>query len=104
MAFEYVTWNWCRNFDPIGSTYSPGQGFTNDADLFQLPENIVLTGLRWRYKKEKNLPYAQDFDSYESMVAAAFTRDGMKRVLRMDSCGYEPKPGIWVPSGNWPTP
>lgn len=103
MAFEYVTWNWCRNFVSTG-VYTPGQSFTNDADLFQVPENIVLMGLRWRYKKEKNLPYAEDFSSYEEMVAAAFARDGMKQVLHMDSAGYEPKPGIWVPSGNWPHP
>ena len=103
MAFEYITWNWCRNITSSG-TVTAGQAFVNDTDQFQLPDNIVMMGLRWRYKKEKGLPYAEDFDTYESMVTTGLARSGTKPVLHMDSCGYEPKPGIWVPSGNWPTP
>lgn len=99
MAFEYVTNNWCLQ---DGTT--PASSFANNSDVILLPENIVLMGLRWRFKKEKNLPYAEDFDTYEGMVADAGAREGVKPVLHLDGHGFTPQPGIYVPSGNWPVP
>lgn len=97
-AFEYVSYNWILGAD--GTTYK--QFFTLDTDTVLLPDFIVLQGLRWAWKREKGLDYAEDFRTYELMVKDALGRDGGKPVIRMDEDGWNgPKPGIWVPSGSW---
>jgi len=96
--FEYVSKNWLT--DSTGVTYR--QYFANDADITLLPEELLLTGLRWRWKKEKGLDYAEDFRTYEHQVKDALGRDGGKPILYMDeSKSTAPTPGIFVPSGSW---
>lgn len=98
-AFEYSSANWIT--DSTGATYR--QYFAADGDLTLLPETILLMGLRWRYKKDKGLEYAEDFRTYESMVQDALGRDGAKQDLHMDSESHSgPRPGIYVPEGSWP--
>lgn len=100
-AFEYVSANWILGAD--GVTYK--QYFTMDTDEILLPESLVLMGLRWRWKKEKGFEYAEDFRTYEMQVKDALGRDGGKKVLNMDRANWNgPKPGIWVPDGNWTVP
>lgn len=95
-AFEYVSQNWILN----GSTYK--QFFTADDDTVLLPDVELLQGLRWKWRKEKGLDYAEDFRAYEMMLKDAAGRDGGRPQLRMDDSGWNgPKPGIWVPSGSW---
>lgn len=97
-AFEYITKNWILGAD--GTTYK--QYFTLDTDTILLPEDVVLMGLRWRWKKEKGLDYAEDFRTYELQVKQYAGRDGGKSVVYMDGPSWQgPRPGVWVPDGNW---
>lgn len=99
--FEYVSQNWITSAD--GVTYK--QYFTADTDIVILPETLVLMGLRWRWKREKGLDYAEDFRTYEAQVTDACGRDGGKPVLYMDQTGMRgPQPGIFVPTGSWNVP
>ena len=93
-AFEYVTWNWINR--------NSKQYFTSDSDEIDLPEPIVQMGLRWRWKKEKGFEYAEDFDTYEKMVADALSREGMNRVLFQDRTERRSSPRIVVNQGDWP--
>ena len=97
-AFEYISYNWIT--DLAGA--NDAQYFTVDTDLTLLPENILMMGLRWRWKKEKGLEYSEDFIAYERLVKDALTRDGMNRTLNMGYRGYTPGPRIIVNDGNWP--
>ena len=97
-AFEYVSKNWILN----GATYK--QYFTADADTVLLPEDLVMMGLRWRWKKEKGLDYAEDFRTYEMQVTKALSQDGLKRNLNMGEYSTGPSPGIIVPMGTWAVP
>lgn len=92
-AFEYVTWNWINRNEK--------QYFTNDSDIIDLPEPVIQMGLRWRWKKEKGFEYAEDFRTYENMVADALGREGMKKVLFQDRTERERRPRILVNQGNW---
>lgn len=96
--FEYASKNWILGTD--GTTYK--EFFTLDTDTILLPENLVLMGLRWRWKKEKGFDYAEDFRTYEAQVKDALGRDGGKPPLCMDTdMQYGPQPGVFVPVGNW---
>lgn len=92
-AFEYVTSNWIRN--------NTSQYFVADTDTYSLPGELVLLGLRWRWKKEKGLEYAEDFRTYEKQVEDALSRNGLHRVLYQDRCERGISPHIVVNSGNW---
>lgn len=99
--FEYITQNWILGAN--GTTYK--QYFTLDTDTLLLPETLLLQGLRWRWKKEKGFDYAEDMRTYEMQVKDALGRDGGKPVLHMDNDNWRgPRPGIWVPDGNWSLP
>lgn len=96
MAFEYKSGNWCSH----GSM--PQNFFSGDADTVVLPEELVLLGLRWRWKKEKKFAYAEDFNTYENQVADATARDRGARDLHMDEGLSDFRPGVVVPAGSWP--
>ena len=95
-AFEYVTWNWI--------TQNSKQYFTADSDTIDLPEPIVQMGLRWRWKKEKGFEYAEDFRTYEKLVADALSRQGLQKVLYQDRHERTSSPRIIVNQGFWPLP
>ena len=84
-----------------GTTYK--QYFTLDTDTTLLPEDLVIQGLRWRWKKEKGLDYAEDFRTYEMQVKDAIGRDGGKPTLHLDG-SESGKPGVFVPAGSWLQP
>ena len=64
----------------------------------------MLVGLRWRWKKEKGLDYAEDFRTYEMQVEDAIGRDGGRKPVSMDLCTEKTGPAVFVPSGNWAIP
>lgn len=96
-AFEYVTWNAIT--DSTGVTQK--QYFTNDNDLMLLPEFLLESGLQWRWKKQKGMEYAEDFRTYEHLVANELSRNGLKRPLKMHQSQQTPEPKIHVPHGSW---
>jgi hypothetical protein len=57
--------------------------------------------LRWRWKKEHGLEYAEDFRTYEGEVANALGRDGGKPILYQDGTAPRAKPGVIVPEYSW---
>lgn len=98
-VFEYVSENWILQAN--GTTYL--KAFAADTDTILLPRIIVNADLRWRWKKEKGLSYAEDFNAAERLIVDALGRDGGKPVLYMDNVGDRGiLPGIFVPSGSWP--
>lgn len=98
-AFEYLSKNWILDEDTV--TYK--QYFDDDDDTVLLPEDLVLLGLRWRWKREKGLDYAEDFATYEAQVNSDLAKDGGKPVLSMSGeTSRSSRPGIWVPDMSLP--
>ena len=98
--FEYQSKHWI--LDTNKSTTK--EFFTADTDTFLLPDTLHLSGLRWRWMREKGLDYAELFNAYETQVKDAMGRDGGKKRLYMDGECRDIKPGIFVPNGNWTVP
>jgi hypothetical protein len=98
-AFEYVSYNWIIDSNGLGY----GQYFSNDTDYILLPNEIVLLGLRWRWKREKGLDYAEDFRTYEIQVNKALGGDGGKTTLNMGD-SERSGPMVFIPAGNWVQP
>lgn len=96
--FEYASQNWILAAD--GTTFL--QYFSADTDTILLPEDLVLIGLRWRWKKENGFNYAEDLRTYEMQIKDAIGHNAGKARLYADAEGWRgPRPGIFVPDGNW---
>jgi len=78
-SFEYVSKYWIT--DSAG--LNPSDSFNADTDLILLPEKIVKTGLRWRWKKEKGFDYDEDFQTYEKMIEKSLGSDGLTRNINL---------------------
>jgi hypothetical protein len=96
--FEYVSNCWLT--ETTGATYR--RNIAADDDVFLLDDEIILAGLEWRWLRKKGLSYAEEFASYEALVAAAIAADGTRRTLRLDCETNGFRPGVMVPSGGWP--
>lgn len=87
-------------YDTTGATAK--EWFTVDTDYCRLPARMLVQGIRWRYKKEKGLPYAEDKDSYEMACADWTSNTGQQTTVRMDGDCGDVGPMIIVPPGSWP--
>lgn len=94
-AFEYATNKWITSAD--GATLKTD--FTVDTDLVLFPEKLIKLGLRWRWKKEKGLEYAEDMRTYESALKYALGSNDLGKNLDMGQPSK--KIGFSVPQGSW---
>jgi len=100
LAFEY------RSLTPIYNATDAvyKEFFTKDADEFLLNPNLLLLGLRYKWKAEKGFSYAEDLSRFEIFANDLAGRSGSKPVLDAGSCTRtkDAKPGLVIPPGNWP--
>lgn len=98
-AFEYIS-SWIVRSS--GGTGRPA--FVSDSDTFLLDERLLLAGLRWKWKAEKGLDYAEEFHRYETMISNMAGVDGTKPRISMDGGCQTACPGIFISPGNWNLP
>lgn len=80
--FEYTTKNWLASSD---GTEQRSRA-TDDEDVPLLDDEIILSGLKWRWRQSKGLDFGQDFEKYEARVIDALARDGTKPRLSLSDC------------------
>lgn len=95
-TFQYQSKNWATNG---ATTYST---FTADAQTSLLDEDLLALGLKWRWKAEKGLDYAEDFATYERSVNDAMGRDITRSKLYLDNRKLNRMQFPWVQEGNFP--
>lgn len=79
-AFEYRSKMVVLDTDGVTVKQYPNA----DTDTFLVDDVLILAGLRWLWKKEKGLPYAEEFTRFEQMFNDQNARDGSRPVLKMD--------------------
>jgi len=94
--FEYRTRYLVKN-----SLGVPQQYFTADSDVPILPDHVLIAFLRWRWRMEKGLPYAEQMRTFEMLKATAITSGAAKRPISMSGGCKDARPGIVVPLGSW---
>lgn len=97
IAFEYV--RKYAVYDAEDAAYK--QFFTKDTDTCLLPDDVLIAGLRWRWKREKGLPYAEDKVRYEGIASDHALTDGTKRQLKLTGSDQYLPAGIVIPLNNW---
>lgn len=98
LAFEYRSEYFVK--DAVDSSLKAT--FTKDGDTFVLPERVGHAWLRWRWKAEKGLDYAEEFRLYENHLEALGKRDNGPQVAQMGRCEPKLEAGVVIPLGNWP--
>jgi len=96
--FQYQTKWWCQ---PNGSGSTLVANIQSDSDVLNFDQDLLLAGLEWRWLRKKGLSYAEEFASYEALVASAIRNDGSKPRLRMDGPSEQFRAGYVIPIGDW---
>lgn len=105
IAFEYNSTFYIQNNAVSGTDPAAyRQYWSKDTDTCLLNDALPLSYLRWAWKKEKGLEYAEDFAKYERIVATYCASDARPQVALLHGRTLELRPGIWVPAGNWMQP
>lgn len=102
IAFEYYSGYFANTI--VGGVSSTTLYMTLDNDTCTLGDRLPTAYLRWAWKKEKGLDYAEDFAAYERMVSTHSARDARPQKVSMSDCDNGLQPGIFVPYGSWNVP
>ena len=81
LVYEYYSANWCWTG---GVTTSPSNVFTSDTDTYMLPDDLMILGLKWRFKAAKGLDYTQEYATYTAQMQREIGRDTSARTVRLD--------------------
>lgn len=76
--------------------------YTADNDTSIFPDSLMLLGLEYYWLLEKGLDYAEQLAEFDLKAQQFAARDEVKPILSLDSDATDWRPGIFVPSGNWP--
>lgn len=94
--FEYQSKNWCQSASNVGQS-----AWALDTDTGLLDEQLMTSGLIWRWKKANNLEYAEDYRSYQTRVTNAIARDGGKTTINIGD--QEFVPGVLIVPESFPS-
>lgn len=76
--------------------------FSDDGDIFQLDDDLLLMGLRWKWRREQGLSYSQEKDDFEAQLTQAIGTEPTKGEVNLEGGNNgDIRPGIFVPLGNW---
>ncbi|MGI9345509.1 MAG: hypothetical protein ACR2PW_04510 [Gammaproteobacteria bacterium] len=96
LVYEYVSKNWCQSSGSVGQTK-----WVADDDTGVIDEELMLAGIKWRWRAAKELPYAEDYNEYESLVESAMARNGGTRVLNANGSNLGVNDAVNIPEGNF---
>jgi hypothetical protein len=92
-----------RRSSSISASPTTKQYFTADDDTPIFPESLLQRGLSFRWKQIKGLPYQADEEKYYELMNNFVSNNKPRRTLNLaGGNGFDIRPGIFVPSGNWP--
>lgn len=83
--FEYESIYWATS-----SGGTPQAAMTADSDVSLLDEELITQGVVWRWKRSKNLEYAEEFRDYQTSVLVAMARDGGKPTINIGNPEFSP--------------
>lgn len=99
-SFEYHSSYFIYNAADPTPVYRKYWG--KDTDVCTVDDALPIAYLKYAWKREKGLEYAEDFRKYESMLEAKSLRDTRAQVINMGECHQGAMPGMLVTPGSWP--
>jgi hypothetical protein len=93
-AFEYVSKNFCESSGGTGQN-----AWQADDDTPRLDSEMMTLGIIWRWKKSKDLNYAEDFNQYERFVMDELSTNATSSIVDTSMTGPSNWPQIIAPTG-----
>lgn len=102
IAFEYGSDMAIRGVtSSTDSTQIWKKRFSSDTDSFQLDDDLLLMGLRWKWRRAQGLSYKQEFDDFDYALTNYAGREPTAGPINLANMEPLVRPAIMVPSGNW---
>ncbi|MBV8649685.1 hypothetical protein [Paludibacterium sp.] len=79
LVYEYYSTAFATGADGSAKT-----AFTADTDIYVLPDDTMILGMLWRYKRAKGLDYSEEYALYESVLTRELGRDASAPALQLD--------------------
>lgn len=102
VAGHQLNGEFVRRFNIItaGGTDPTKEFYTADTDVSVFPDQVLVAGLRWRWKREKGLTYAEDLRRYETIVGGYILKEQTNKQFKLDGTdsGSALKPAVIIPS------
>lgn len=76
LVYEYYSNSFCLAADGTLKTL-----FTLDTDTYVLPDDLLIQGMIWRWRRAKGLDYSQEYESYTNAMGRELARDAAARIL-----------------------
>lgn len=99
-AVEYLSNNFIYNAADPGPVYR--KYWLKDLDTCILDDALPMSYLKWAWRREKGLDYAEDFRKYETLLASKALRETVKPAISLDGGFPSIGPGMVVSPGSWP--
>ena len=86
-------------YSSVDTTYR--RYWVKDTDTCTVSDTLPIAYLKWAWKRDKGLDYAEDFRKYESMLEVKSLRDARPPALSMEGEAMSMSPGVVVSPGSW---
>lgn len=101
LSFYWQTAYWISAPDiSVGPLAATKAAFESDEDMPVFDAALMKLGLRYKWKVEKGLPYAEDMRAFEAMAMDKSSRGMLKPTLYMAGGTRSPRPAILVPTNS----
>lgn len=80
IAYEYYSAYWVQSLAGVTQF-----GFLADTDQCLLDDDLMILGLKWRYRARAGLDYTQEKDDYDKALQRVMSRDGGTRNLPLNA-------------------
>ena len=100
------------NLDSLAAVYTtkygvlssggvPKERVTVDTDTLLFPDNVVLRGFEYKWRKQKGeAGWEDDYNDFMGLVARNIVKDGAPRFT-LATPDLTARPGIVIPAGSW---
>lgn len=75
--------------------------YSADTDTCAFDDDLLLHGIKWKWRRAQGLSYAQEKQDWEIMLANYIGNQPDRGPINLEGGVKGPVPGIWVPAGNW---
>jgi|ERR1700741_4374762 len=80
LVYEYYS----NNFALAADAVTLKSRFTLDTDTYQLPDDLMIMGLKWRWRAAKGMDYTQEFADYSAALSRELARDAAARIVQLN--------------------
>lgn len=80
---DTLTVHYISNLWMVSSGGTKGSSFTDTGDILLLPRRVIETGIVWRFRERKGLPYEDKYREHEALVARLSNDARGRRKINM---------------------